>query len=148
MFRKKDFYLVMHHASFNGALIVKPSWGLIGELTLDDDGMRCWSEEKKLVLGTQDKESTLTPWSNYTDTFVPPGASATVVSVPELSHPHSPDTDSVPGIPELEKAARAVRENIRTKRLHDTSKSPFDKVFTEEERIELTTRLLVRAMNG
>jgi hypothetical protein len=55
----------MHHASFNGALIVKPSWGLIGELTLDDDGMRCWSEEKKLVLGTQDKESTLTPWSNY-----------------------------------------------------------------------------------
>ena len=76
------------------------------------------------------------------------GASATVVSVPEVSHPHSPATDSTPGIQGLEEAARAVREGIRTKRLHDTSKSPFDKIFTEEERIELTTRLLVRAMNG
>ena len=71
-----------------------------------------------------------------------------MVSVPEVSHPHSLDTDSIPGIPELEEAARAVREDIRTKHLHDKSKSPFDKIFTEEERIELTTRLLVRAMNG
>jgi hypothetical protein len=43
----------MHHASFNEALIAKPSWGLIGELTLDDDGMRRLHEEKELVLGSQ-----------------------------------------------------------------------------------------------
>lgn len=52
-FREKDFCHLMHHASFNGGLIAKLSWGLIGELTLDDDGMRRLHEEKKLVLGTQ-----------------------------------------------------------------------------------------------
>ena len=64
----------MHHASFNGALIAKPSWGLIGELTLDGDGMRRLHEEKELVLGTQGNAYTLTPWSNHTDTFLPLGS--------------------------------------------------------------------------
>lgn len=53
MFREKDLCRVMHHASFNGALIAKPIWGLIDELNLDDDGMRRLHEEKELVLGTQ-----------------------------------------------------------------------------------------------
>ena len=44
---------VMHYASSNEALIAKPSWGLIGELMLDDDGMRRVHEEKELVLGAQ-----------------------------------------------------------------------------------------------
>jgi hypothetical protein len=44
---------MMHYASFNEALIAKPSWGLIEILTLDDDGMRRLHEEKELVLGPQ-----------------------------------------------------------------------------------------------
>ena len=43
----------MHHASFNGSLLAKPIWGLVEELTLDDNGMQRLHEEKELVLGTQ-----------------------------------------------------------------------------------------------
>ena len=58
----------MHHASFNGALIAKPSWGLIEELTLDDSGMRRLHEEKELALGTQGEFSIHTLLSHQIDT--------------------------------------------------------------------------------
>lgn len=52
-FREARFCHVMHHASFNGALLAKSIWGLVEELTLDDNGMQRLHEEKELVLGTQ-----------------------------------------------------------------------------------------------
>ncbi|RDL31810.1 Uncharacterized protein BP5553_09212 [Venustampulla echinocandica] len=51
--RKEDFSRLMFHASANGSLIAKPLWGLVSELTLDDNGMRRLHEEKELVLGDQ-----------------------------------------------------------------------------------------------
>jgi hypothetical protein len=54
---KEAFCRVMHHASFNGFLIAKPIWGLVSELTLDENGFRRLQEEKALVLGTQGKFS-------------------------------------------------------------------------------------------
>jgi hypothetical protein len=57
LFRKEAFCRVMHHASFNGFLIAKPIWGLVSELTLDENGFRRLQEEKALVLGTQGKFS-------------------------------------------------------------------------------------------
>jgi hypothetical protein len=47
----------MHHASSNGFLIAKPIWGLVSELTLDENGFKRLQEEKALVLGTQGKFS-------------------------------------------------------------------------------------------
>ena len=47
----------MFHASANGSLIAKPLWGLVSELTLDDNGMRHLYEEKELVLGDQGKKA-------------------------------------------------------------------------------------------
>lgn len=57
LFRKKDFCRVMHHASLNASVMAKPGWGLVSELTLDDDGIRRLQQEKHLVLGAQGKPS-------------------------------------------------------------------------------------------
>lgn len=57
VFRKENFCGLMHHASLNAFLIAKPLWGLINELTLDDNGMNRLHEEKTLVLGDQGKSS-------------------------------------------------------------------------------------------
>lgn len=51
--REMSFCKVMHYASFNGALLDKPVWGLVEELTLDDVGLSRLHEEKELVLGAQ-----------------------------------------------------------------------------------------------
>jgi hypothetical protein len=59
IFRQEAFCRVMHHASFNGSLIEKPVWGLVEELTLDDNGMQRLHEEKELVLGSQGESSDL-----------------------------------------------------------------------------------------
>jgi hypothetical protein len=55
--RKKDIGRLMFHASNNSFLISKPLWGLVSELTLDDNGMRRLHEEKGLVLGDQGKKA-------------------------------------------------------------------------------------------
>lgn len=52
----------MFHASANGSLIAKPLWGLVSDLTLDDNGMRRLHEEKELVLGDQGNESSTTQY--------------------------------------------------------------------------------------
>lgn len=51
--------------------------------------------------------------------------------------------NSYQGIPDLEKEAKAVRRGVRDRRLHDLTKSPFDSIFTNDERIELKTRALL-----
>jgi hypothetical protein len=53
LIRKKDFCRIMHHASLNGFMIAQPLWGLVDELTLDENGLKRLQEEKELVLGTQ-----------------------------------------------------------------------------------------------
>lgn len=55
--RKKDFRRLIFHASANGLLIAQPLWGLVSELTLDDNGMRRLHEEKELVLGDQGEKA-------------------------------------------------------------------------------------------
>jgi hypothetical protein len=46
----------MFHAAANGSLIAKPLWGLVSELTLDDNVIKRLREEKQLVLGDQGKK--------------------------------------------------------------------------------------------
>jgi hypothetical protein len=47
----------MFHASANGCFIANPLWGLVSELTLDENGMGRLHEEKALVLGDQGKKA-------------------------------------------------------------------------------------------
>jgi hypothetical protein len=54
--RKEDFNRLVFHAGANGSLIAEPLWGLVSELTLDDNGMKRLHEEKELVLGDQGKK--------------------------------------------------------------------------------------------
>jgi hypothetical protein len=58
---------------------------------------------------------------------------------------HTHDTDAVPGILRLEEAARAARCEIIKNNLHAESESPLDHIFTEEEKIELSTREFVQS---
>ncbi|CZR60705.1 uncharacterized protein PAC_10601 [Phialocephala subalpina] len=87
----------------------KPIWGLISELTLDDDGLKRLHEEKELVLGTQG-------------------------SICDC------------GIPKIEEAAKAMREIVKDN-WQKMWKSPLDPIFSEDEKIELLTRDLVRGYN-
>jgi hypothetical protein len=48
------------------------------------------------------------------------------------------------GIPELATIASTMRNKVVAQQLHNESKSPFDTIFTEEERIELVVRLLTK----
>lgn len=56
-FRKKDLCRIMHYASVNGHMMKKPSYGLVGELTMDDRGIASLHEEKYMVLSDQGKLS-------------------------------------------------------------------------------------------
>ncbi|KAH8649432.1 hypothetical protein BGZ60DRAFT_422302 [Tricladium varicosporioides] len=110
VFRKKDFCRLMHHASLNAFLVAKPLWGLINELTLDDNGMKRLHEEKELVLGDQG-------------------------SICDC------------GIPKVEEAARAIREAVKASREH-MREFPLDHIFSDDEKIELLTRDLLRDYNA
>jgi hypothetical protein len=57
LIKENDLRRLIFHASANGSLIAKPSWGLVGELTPDGNGLRCLLEEKHLVLGDQGKKT-------------------------------------------------------------------------------------------
>lgn len=49
------------------------------------------------------------------------------------------------GIPEIEEKARHIREHtINTTGYNSPTKSPFDSMFTKEEKIELTIRTLLQ----
>ncbi|KAH7357059.1 hypothetical protein BKA65DRAFT_220674 [Rhexocercosporidium sp. MPI-PUGE-AT-0058] len=54
--RNEDFNRLIFHAAANGSLVSKPLWGLVSELTLDDNGIKRLQEEKELVLGDQGKK--------------------------------------------------------------------------------------------
>ncbi len=59
------------------------------------------------------------------------------------SSPQRYRTDDVLGIPKLEEAAKAVREIAKDNR-QKMWKSPLDHIFSEDEKIELSVRKLVR----
>jgi hypothetical protein len=57
MFHVNRVTRIMHYASFNEALMKKPTWGLVNELTLDNNGIQRLHEEKELVLGPQGRQT-------------------------------------------------------------------------------------------
>jgi hypothetical protein len=141
----------MFHAAANGSLIAKPLWGLVSELTLDDNGMRRLHEEKELVLGDQGKKAARpfiysSIYQVVLTFFGSQEAFATAVRpslfTTKLSHAH--DTNTLTGILRLEEAAKAARRKIIKNNLQAVPRSPLDHIFTEDEKNELITREIVQ----
>lgn len=144
----------MFHAAANGSLIAKPLWGLVNELTLDDNGMRRLHEEKELVLGDQGMKASRPFIYSSVDQVV-----LIVFSVLGgdfrkhlrlryellfLSQIFPSTSNTLKGILRLEEAAKAARREIIKNNLQAVPRPPLDHIFTKDEKIELITREFVQ----